>query len=174
MSQRKCDECMMAAIVCPALKPKIEEGGVTRDEICEMTFEDKVKKDAGFTLIELLVVAVIVLIACSVVVGGCSQLFFNSEFSGTVIDNQQLGSGQTGFFASQDAKEIAFSRALNVRTQDGQDVVFSTIDRQFFVVKPGDCVKVKVFIYPPWMISKAGSMYNGRLIRKWECSKLEQ
>jgi len=46
MSQRKCDSCMMATKACPALKPKIQDG-ITRDDICEMTFESKVKKDEG-------------------------------------------------------------------------------------------------------------------------------
>ena len=174
--ERLCDSCQQPVESCPALvlsSAKQDEtfDEMPREDICNLMRKEK---DAGFALIDLLVVVIIVLIAGSVVVGSCSQLFFNAEYSGTVIDNQQLGSGQTGFFASQDAKEIAFSRALNIRTQDGQDIVFSTIDRQFFVVKPGDCIKVKVFIYPPWMISKAGSMYNGRLLRKWQCSKLEQ
>lgn len=124
------------------------------------------KRNNGFTLIELLVVVIIIGILLSIGVGSCSQIFFQSIHTGVVTENVKMGEGNTGIFASQDAKEIAFSRAVSIIEDNNNILTFSTVDRQFAVVQVGDKVKVKVFQYPPWDFTKGGTYHNGRLLSR--------
>jgi prepilin-type N-terminal cleavage/methylation domain-containing protein len=128
-------------------------------------------KQGGFTLIELLVVAVIVAILGAVVVGaiGGGGGFHAETYSGRIDENAQIGRGNTGWFASQDAKEIAFSRAVSIELANGEFLTFSTVDRQFATVKKGDCVEVRVQKYGSLNFAKAGTYHNGRLKRKFRC-----
>jgi len=118
----------------------------------------------GFTLVELIVVVVIISIFLTMVGGMVSPLFFKSEVAGTVTDIQSL-TPQMVYAGSQGLHSSVFSFSVEIKTAN--DIVdFSSEDRQFAVVHKGDIIRVIVFKYPPWIFSKAGTYYNGRLIHK--------
>ena len=124
------------------------------------------KSNKGLTLVEIVIGIVIILTLISVFAGGCSSLFFMSTHDGKVTENVQLGTGQTSIFASQDAKTIAFSRAVSIEESNGTILTFSSEDRQFAVVKVGDYIKIRICQYAPWNFVKAGTYYNGRLLQR--------
>ncbi len=50
----------------------------------------------------------------------------------------------------------------------------STEDRQWGVVKEGQCVEAYYYPYPPWNLRKAGTFYNVRLKRLFEnCEQMD-
>jgi hypothetical protein len=61
----------------------------------------------------------------------------------------------------------AFSAGVMIRDADGSYITFSTEDRQWATLrdKQGLCVTARIFPYGWWNFSRAGTYYNGRLIR---------
>jgi len=62
-----------------------------------------------------------------------------------------------------------FSFAIAVKDLRGEIVTASSEDRQWAVVEKGQCVDAKYFPYPPWELDKAGTYYNARLLRLFDC-----
>ena len=131
------------------------------------------KRSKGFTLIEVTAVAIIAFIIIGIVLsiggGGCYSMMTAKNFTGKVDSNQPIGSGNVGWFANRDVREVAFSRAVSIELNSGEFVTFSTVDRQFATVKEGDCITIRVLKYAPWNFEKAGTYYKGRLKRKFRC-----
>jgi prepilin-type N-terminal cleavage/methylation domain-containing protein len=117
----------------------------------------------GFTFVELIVGLVILGMCCSLIVGGGSQLFLNHIVEGKVNSIEKLVNNVMMTNSSLSSQMFSFA----VEIENDEDIItFSTEDRQFATVKPGDKIKVKVFQYPFWNIGKAGTYYNGRLLKK--------
>jgi len=118
------------------------------------------KHSKGFTLIELLVVILIIFVVGGIALGGCSKMFFAKEYEGVVNSCVKLDAS----FAEGD-RIFSFS----VEIEAGDEIInFSTEDRQFASVNQGDRILVKVFKYPPWNFTKAGTLYGGRLLKKFK------
>lgn len=63
-----------------------------------------------------------------------------------------------------------FSFAVAVRdAKTGEIFTASSEDRQWAAVQKGFCAKTKFFPYPPWQLDKAGTYYNARLLRLYDC-----
>lgn len=60
-----------------------------------------------------------------------------------------------------------FSFSVEIEADD-EIINFSTEDRQFASIHQGDKIRVKVFKYPPWNFTKAGTLYGGRLLKKFK------
>lgn len=62
-----------------------------------------------------------------------------------------------------------YSAAVAVKDKSTQEIVTgSTEDRQWGVVKEGQCVEAVFFPYPPWNLQKAGTYYNARVIKLYD------
>lgn len=64
---------------------------------------------------------------------------------------------------------IGFSSAILLQSFDGKIISTSSEDRQWMIVKQGQCVKAKLFKYAPWNFEKAGTFYGARLIQIINC-----
>ncbi len=62
-----------------------------------------------------------------------------------------------------------YSFAVAVQTTAGEIVTGSTEDRQWAIVKEGQCAEAKFFPYPPWDLNKAGTYHDVRLVRLFNC-----
>lgn len=62
-----------------------------------------------------------------------------------------------------------FSFAVAIRTDDGEIMTASAEDRQWAAAQTGYCVTARFYPYPPWNFNKAGTYYNARLDRQYEC-----
>lgn len=71
--------------------------------------------------------------------------------------------------SSKDPSDKIFSAAVAVKDiKTGEIVTGSTEDRQWGVIKEGQCVKALFFPYPPWNLQKAGTYNNARVISVYE------
>jgi hypothetical protein len=68
-----------------------------------------------------------------------------------------------------------FSFAVAIKENGTNEIITaSSEDRQWAVVKPGLCVKVKFYPYPPWNLEKGGTYFNARLISSTDCQSGQQ
>ena len=118
------------------------------------------KKSKGLTLVEVGIALVIIIIIGGLIVGGISKMFLSKTYEGTVTSCNKLDAT----FA-EGSKIFSFS--VEIET-DVEIINFSSEDRQFASIKQGDNIKVKVFQYPPWNFTKAGTLYGGRLLKKFK------
>jgi hypothetical protein len=63
-----------------------------------------------------------------------------------------------------------FSFAIGILDDKGEIVTASSEDRQWAVVKKGQCAEAKFFPYPPWALSKAGTYFGARLLKLNDCN----
>jgi len=70
--------------------------------------------------------------------------------------------------AAMDPKLFSFSVAI--RQPDGEIITASAEDRQWAVAQKGQCAEAVFYPYPPWQIMKAGTYFNARLDRLFECA----
>jgi hypothetical protein len=62
-----------------------------------------------------------------------------------------------------------FSFAVSIRDAKGEYHTASSEDRQWAVVRTGQCVEARFYPYPPWHLDKSGTYHGARLIRLFEC-----
>lgn len=74
-----------------------------------------------------------------------------------------------------DPSSKIYSFAVAVQDNHSSEIVTgSTEDRQWGVVKEGQCVEATFFPYPPWNLQKSGTYYNVRLKKLFDnCSDLD-
>jgi Tfp pilus assembly protein PilE len=119
---------------------------------------------SGFTLIQLLVVLVFFAIIGSVVYGYGQKFFSRSEHVGVVKNvasmtpNAVIGHVSQGYY----------SFSIDMECEGSEIVSFSSEDRKFSTVNKGDSIRVVTFTYPFWSLDKAGTLYGGRLIKKYK------
>jgi len=119
----------------------------------------------GFTLIELMVVIVIISIILSVGFGSCYSSFSKEEYIGTVTACENI----TNNIYNTNSRTISrsqFSFACDIKCDNGEIISFSSEDRKFATVVKNDVIRVAVSKYAPWNFDKAGTFYNGRLLKK--------
>jgi hypothetical protein len=74
-----------------------------------------------------------------------------------------------------DPSSKIYSFAVAVQdTHSSEIVTGSTEDRQWGVVKEGQCVEATFFPYPPWNLQKSGTYYNVRFKKLFDnCTDLD-
>ncbi len=94
---------------------------------------------------------------------------FARTVAGEVFDVQRVDAS-TAILGNRATKDKdLFSFAIAVKEISGEIVTGSSEDRQWAVVKVGQCVEVKFYPYPPWDLNKAGTYYNARLLKLKDC-----
>lgn len=81
----------------------------------------------------------------------------------------------TAVIQTQVGADTQYSYAVKIRTLDQSGaqavVTASSTDRQFSVVKPGECIRATLYPYPPWNLEKGGTYHNARLDQVVSCPK---
>lgn len=113
-----------------------------------------------------LVIALIAFVVLFFLIGNPTyKIFTQKTFTGTVELCEYMNPGQV--LTGKDINDKVFSFSLSVDV-DNEFITFTSEDRQFASVKRNDQIKFKVFKYPPWNISKGGTFYGGRLLKKYK------
>lgn len=81
------------------------------------------------------------------------------------VSLMQNGGGDTGNINPQ-----LFSFAVAIREPSGEILTASAEDRQWASVQKGLCVEAVYYPYPPWKVMKAGTYFNARLDRLYDCA----
>ena len=64
---------------------------------------------------------------------------------------------------------LMYSFAIAIQSTKGDITTGSSEDRQWAVVRAGQCAEAKFFPYPPWDLKKADTYHDVRLIRIFTC-----
>lgn len=97
---------------------------------------------------------------------------FAKRVQGEVVGIKYL-SDNMAIVATQDSnappssKVFSFAVAIKDR-KTGEIYTSSSEDRQWGVVKEGQCASAKFFPYPPWKFDKDGTYFNARLESLYE------
>lgn len=113
-------------------------------------------------------------ILIAVIVLGSGYVVFYSYIHkrtvvGTVNGVHQLFENVAYLAGSKNPSPQIYSAAVAVRDSKTSEIVTgSTEDRQWGVVKEGQCVQAVFFPYPPWNLQKAGTFYNVRVEKVYD------
>jgi hypothetical protein len=99
------------------------------------------------------------------------SFLFSKTVSGEVLGVERVSQPAAIIGGTQISPEQMFSFAVMIRAFDGTMFTASSEDRQWAVVKKGYCVEARFYPYPPWNLEKAGTYFNARLVRPFECER---
>jgi hypothetical protein len=129
---------------------------------------------------KVLMYVILILVLVIVVYGlfnfaGYGQInFYSFVFSKTVdgvVENvEKVSPGMAIVGGGPASNKDLFSFALGIKAKDGEIITGTSEDRQWAIVKVGQCAVAKFYPYPPWDLDKSGTYYNVRLIKLYECT----
>lgn len=115
-------------------------------------------------------VLLITFIAATVWVFGFNWSFvFKKRVVGEVVAAEKVNNALTVITNSQDpVNPQVFSFSIGIQdAKTGEIYMASSEDRQWAAVTKGNCVVAAYFPYPPWMLAKANTSHNARLLRNF-------
>ena len=119
------------------------------------------------------IIAFFVLVLAGVI---CIQFYsylFSRNVRGVIVGVKRVTQAQVILGGDKPIPpEQSFSFAVAIKEQNGEIVTASSEDRQWDVVKEGQCAEAKYYPYPPWNLDKAGTYHGARLLKLSECSPL--
>lgn len=122
-------------------------------------------------------ILVVVLILTGVILVKYYSYIFARNVHGVIVKVEKptapVAVVGTGEESSKMAEKQLFSFAVAIKVKDGEIVTASTEDRQWSVAEVGLCVEAKFYPYAPWNFDKAGTYYNARLLKMYECNTME-
>ncbi len=118
-------------------------------------------------LLSILIFVGIVLVASVYLV--YYSYFHSRTVTGPVSGVKQLLENTAFVAGAHDPSTKIYSFAVGVKDLKTQEIVTgSTEDRQWGVVKDGQCVEAIFFPYPPWNLQKAGTYFNVRVQKLYD------
>ncbi len=94
---------------------------------------------------------------------------FSRHVEGVVVDVQKVEVSGAIMTRTTGDLNLLHSFAVAVRESSGEIVTSSAEDRQWALVKPGQCVEAQFFPYPPWDLQKGGTFHGARLHKLSDC-----
>jgi hypothetical protein len=93
---------------------------------------------------------------------------FSKRINGTIVSVERV-TEPSAIFSSRATEQQIHSYSVLVRGNDGTLYTSSSEDRQWQVAKKGYCVEALLYRYPPWDLQRAGTFFNARLKRLYDC-----
>ena len=118
------------------------------------------------------------LLVIAIVIGVLAFLATNYEFvfrktvTGQITGIDRVSQPTAILGSGAATPDVLFSFAVAIKDKKGEFFTASTEDRQWAVVKQGDCAEVIFYPYPPWDLAKADTYHNARLKKLISCSDL--
>lgn len=94
---------------------------------------------------------------------------FSRDVDGVLLSVERIQLNVALLRGTETVNPQLFSFAIAIRTDDGEIVTASAEDRQWAAAQVGQCATARLYPYPPWRLEKAGTYYNARLDRQYEC-----
>ncbi len=120
----------------------------------------------------LAVMAILLLLAIGLVSN--YSYIFSRHVVGVVENVERINLNvsllQGGVEANEKLNRELFSFAVAIKEASGEIVTASAEDRQWAVVKPGQCAESIYYPYPPWDLKKSGTFYGARLLKLSDCN----
>ncbi len=119
-----------------------------------------------------LILAAIILVICGFIAVNYYSYIFTRTVHGEIVAvervapaNAIIGTATNGVIPAQ-----YFSFAVAIRDVKTQEIVTASAeDRQWAVAEKGKCAEAKYYPYPPWHLEKAGTYFNARLLKLYDC-----
>jgi len=119
----------------------------------------------------------LVVLLLSLLGGGAYAIFsfypyiFAKTINGHILNIERVTAPDAIIASGRDVPpEQLFSIAISIKDRAGEIHTASSEDRQWAVVRVGQCTEAKFFPHPPWNLQKSGTYYGARLLRLYECS----
>lgn len=94
---------------------------------------------------------------------------FKKRIIGEIVAVERVNDALIVAGGSQPINSQVFSFSVGIKDmKTGEIHMASSEDRQWAAVQKGNCVVAAYFPYPPWMLSKANTNHNARLLRNYE------
>jgi hypothetical protein len=100
------------------------------------------------------------------------SFLFARKVNGVVVDVEKVEMTNAVLTRSTNDLPYMHSFAVAVKEASGEIITSSAEDRQWAVVKEGQCVEAKFFPYPPWDFVKSGTYFGARLLKLSDCSSV--
>ncbi len=132
------------------------------------SFFGSVRRKVSFTTRYGLVV--LALCTITYVVVGYWSYIFSKTIYGTVLSVERVTQANSIIATNRPVDPVQlFSFAVSLRDKKGSIWTAAGEDRQWAVVKEGQCIEARFYPYPPWDLAKSGTYANARLIRIFDC-----
>jgi hypothetical protein len=93
---------------------------------------------------------------------------FKKRIVGEIVAVERVNDALIVAGANQPINSQVFSFSVGIKDlKSGEIHMSSSEDRQWAAVQKGNCVVAAYFPYPPWMLSKANTNHNARLLRNF-------
>lgn len=93
---------------------------------------------------------------------------FKKRIIGEIVAVEKVSDALILAGANQPINSQVFSFSVGIKDlSSGEIYMSSSEDRQWAAVQKGNCVVAAYFPYPPWMLSKANTNHNARLLRNF-------
>jgi len=90
---------------------------------------------------------------------------FSRTVLGEVVGVERVLQGNMLVGTDLRTQSQVFSFAVAIQDKHGEIVTASSEDRQWAVVRKGQCAEAKYYPYPPWNLEKSGTYHDARLIK---------
>lgn len=122
----------------------------------------------------LLVIGVVIILMMSLV--NFYSIIFSRRVVGVVesVEKMELNVALMQTAANENLNPQLFSFAVAIKEASGEIVTASAEDRQWAVVKPGQCAEAVFYPYPPWKLEKANTYFGARLEKLSDCGATGQ
>ena len=97
------------------------------------------------------------------------SFLFSKDFAGQVDAVERVTEVTAILGARPLPGSELYSYSVSLLLPSGEHVTATSEDRQWAVVRKGQCVQAKFYPYPPWELDKAGTYFNARLLKLADC-----
>jgi hypothetical protein len=98
------------------------------------------------------------------------EFVFARDVQGQIVGVEHVMQPSAIITGNQIAPQV-FSFAIAIKEKSGEIVTASSEDRQWAVVKQGQCAEAKFYPYPPWQLDRSGTYHGARLLKLYDCPK---
>lgn len=122
----------------------------------------------------LLIIGIIIIVMMSLI--NFYSIIFARRVKGVVdsVQKMELNVALMQTAANENLNPQLFSFAVAIKESTGEIVTASAEDRQWAVVKPGQCAEAVFYPYPPWQLNKANTYFGARLEKLTDCGPTGQ
>ncbi len=122
----------------------------------------------------LLVIGIIIILMMGLI--NFYSIIFSRKVKGVVdsVQKMDLNVALMQTAANENLNPQLFSFAVAIKEASGEIVTASAEDRQWAVVKPGQCAEAVFYPYPPWKLDKANTYFGARLEKLSDCGPIGQ